>query len=99
MRVGVGGVEGDGSAVADERVFVPAQVVVDVPEIEVRFEAVRIEADRALVERLRLDELVARVVDVRQVHDRGDQLRIDDERLPVRRRSLLHVLRLPVVQT
>ena len=49
----------------------------DVAEVEVRLEAVRVEADRALVERLRLDQLVARVVDVGEVDDRRHQVGID----------------------
>ena len=60
VRVGIAGVERDGVAIAAQRAVVPAEIVLDVAEIEVRLEAIGVEADRALVERLRLDELVAR---------------------------------------
>ena len=70
----------------------------DVAEVEVGLEAVRIQADGTLVERLRLDHLVARVVDVREIDDRRHEIGIDDERLPVRRGRPLHIAVLAIVQ-
>ena len=55
MRVGVAGVQGDGVAIAHERTLVAAEIVVNVAEVEVRFEAFRVERDGALVQRLGLD--------------------------------------------
>ena len=70
----------------------------DVAEIEVRLEALGVEPDRALVERLGLDQLVARVVDVREVDDRGHQVRIDHERLAIRRGGFRHPMIVPIVE-
>ena len=64
------------------------EVVVDVAEIEVRLEEIRFEADRALVERLRLGELVAAVMDVGEIDQRRDQIRIELQRLAIRGRRL-----------
>ena len=70
----------------------------DVPEVEVRLEAVGVETDRPLVEGLGFDHLVARVVNVGQVDDRRHQIGIDHERLPVRRGRSLHVPIFAVVE-
>ena len=70
----------------------------DVAEVEVGLEAVRLQPDRALVERLRLDHLVARVVDVGEVDDSRHEIGVDDERLPVRRGRLLHVPLVAIVE-
>ena len=64
MRVGIRGADADRDPVVLERVEIPAEIVMDVTQVEVRLEALRIEMQGALVERLRLDELVAPVVDV-----------------------------------
>ena len=48
-----------------------------------RLEEIGIEADRALVERLRFGELVLAVVNVGEVDQRGHKVRIDLERLPI----------------
>jgi hypothetical protein len=61
----------------------------DVAEIEVRLEAVRLERDGALVEGLGFNQLVASVMNIREIHERGHEVWIDDQRLPVRRRRLL----------
>ena len=71
----------------------------NVPQVEVRLEALRLEADRPLVERLGLDHLVARVVEVGEVDDRRDEVRIDHQGSPVRRRGSLHRPFVPVVET
>ena len=63
-----------------------------------RLEEVRFEADGALVQRLRFDELVAAVVDVREVDDRGHEVRIELERLAVRLRRILARQLAPVVE-
>ena len=68
------------------------------PEIEVRLEEIGLEADGALVERLRFDELVPAVVDVRQVDQRRDEIRIEFERLPVRGGGLLELGLVAVVE-
>ncbi len=68
------------------------------PEVEVRLEEIRLEADRALVERLRLGELVAAVVDVGEVDERGDEIRIELERLAVRRGRLLQLRLVAIVE-
>ena len=83
VRIGVGGIEGHGVAVAGQRALVPPQVVQDVSKVEVRLEAIRLEADRPLVERLRLDQVIMRVVDVREIDDGGHEIGIDDQRLPI----------------
>ncbi len=70
----------------------------NVAEIEVGLEAVRIEADRPLVKSLRFDHLVARVVDVGEIDDRRHEIGIDDERLPIRCSRPLHVSLLAIVQ-
>ena len=57
--------------------------MVDVAQIEMCFEEVRLEADRAFVERLRLHELVAAVVDVRQIDERRDETWIVLQRLSI----------------
>src|SRR5262245_28369290 len=49
-------------------------------------EEVGLEADRALVERLRLDQLVAAVVNVRQIDERRAEIRIELQRLSICRR-------------
>ena len=49
-----------------------------------RLEEIGLEADRPFVQRLRLDQLVAAVVDVGEVDERGDQYGIVLERLAVR---------------
>jgi hypothetical protein len=54
MRVGVGRVEPQRVAVARLRLRVAAEVMEDVAKVEVRLEDVRLERDRALVERLSL---------------------------------------------
>ena len=48
-----------------------------------RLEEIGIEADGALVERLRFGELVLAVVNVREIDQRGHQIRIDLERLSI----------------
>ena len=63
------------------------------PEVEVRLEHVGLEHDRALVERLRLGDLVARVVDVGEVDQRRHQVRIDLQRPAVGGGRLLEILR------
>ena len=68
------------------------------PEVEVRLEALRLEPDRALVERLGLDHLVARVVQVGEVDDPGDEIGIDHQRPPIGRRRLLHRPLVAIVQ-
>ncbi len=40
-------------------------------------EEIRLEADGALVQRLRFGKLVAAVMDVGQIDQRGDQMRIE----------------------
>ena len=68
------------------------------PEVEVRLEHLGLERDGALVERLRLGDLVARVVDVGEIDQRRHEIRIDLERAPVGRGSPLEILRIPVVE-
>ena len=70
----------------------------NVPEVEVRLETLRIEEDRPFVERLGLDQLVARIVDVGKVHDRRNEIRIDDQRLAVGGCRLLHLAAVAIVQ-
>ena len=77
---------------------VPAEVVVDVAEVEVPLEDVGIEADGALVERQRLDQLVVGVVDVGEVDERGHQRGVDLERPAVRQRRPSLVGRAAVVE-
>ena len=77
MRFGIGRVDGQRFAVGVDGLRKPGQIVMDVAEVEVGLEAIGVQADRLLVERLGLDQLVALVVDVRQVHDGGHELRIE----------------------
>ena len=62
MRLGVLGVDRERIAVRPDGLGVARQIVVNVTEVEVRLEAVGIEADRALVDRFCFEELVARRV-------------------------------------
>ena len=78
VRVGVAGVQRDSLSIASQRTIEAPEIMLDVSEVEVCFETLGVEADRSFVECLRLDELVARVADVGQVDNRGDQIRIDD---------------------
>jgi hypothetical protein len=71
------------------RVAVAAQIVVDVAEVEVRLEEAVVEADRALVERLRLGQFVPGVAQVGQVDERGDQIGIVVQRLAIGDRRFL----------
>ena len=58
----------------------------------------RIERDGALVERLRLGQLVTRIADVREVDQRRDQIRIFFERAAIGLDRLVHPLGRPIVQ-
>ena len=57
----------------------------DVAEVEVGLEALGVDPNRLLVERLGLDQLVALVVDVRQVDERRHELRVEQHGPPVGR--------------
>ena len=70
----------------------------DVPEVEVRLEEVRLERNRPFVERLRLDHLVVGVVDVGEIDERRHQLRVALERLAVERRRLIERRVVPIVE-
>ena len=83
MRIGVAGIQLQRLAITGLRFAEAPQVVVDVAEIEMRFEEVGLETDGALVQRLRFRELVAAVMNVRQVDERRRQRRIDFERPPI----------------
>ena len=98
MRVGVVRVETERLPVAGLRLGEAAEVVIDVAEIEVRFEEVGLEADRALVQRLRFGELVAAVVDVREVDERRDEIGIELERLSIGGRRLFERRFVAIVQ-
>jgi hypothetical protein len=74
---------------------VPPQIVVDVAEVEVRLEEVVIETQGAFIERLRLGQFVARIADVGEVDDRGDQVRIVVQRLAVGARRFLLPIGVP----
>ena len=63
-----------------------------------RLEEIGLEADRALVQRLRLGELVAAVVDVREVDQRRHEIRIELERLPIGGRRLLELRLVAIVE-
>ena len=76
----------------------PAQVVVDVAEVEVRLEEAVVEPDRPLVERLRLGQLVPRVAEVGQVDDRRHQVGLVVQRAPVGRGGFLLTLGRAVVE-
>src|SRR5207249_3666882 len=89
MGVRVERVQPQRLAVAGLRVGKAAEIVIDVPEVEVRLEEIGLERDRALVERLRLHELVAAVVNVREIDERGYEMRIQRQRLAIRHRSFL----------
>src|SRR5262249_32441865 len=89
MRVGVGRVEPQRLPVAGLRFGEPSEVVVDVPEVEVRLEEVGLESDCPLVERLCLDQLVAAVVDVGQIDQRRNQIGIELERPAIVRRRVV----------
>src|SRR5579862_9356136 len=91
MRVRVARVETQRFAIATLRLGKANEVVIDIPEIEMRFEEVRLESDGALVERLRLGELVAAVVNVGEIDQRRHEVRIELERLAVRCRSLVEI--------
>ena len=73
----------DSIAIADEGTPVAAEIVMDVAEVEERLEALGIHPHGFFVQRFRFDELVALVADVREVHDRGHQVRIEQQRPPV----------------
>ena len=68
------------------------------PRLKCASKYVRIEQDRALVEGLRLGQLVARVADVGEVDERRHQIRIVFERAAVGLRRLLLPLRRPIVE-
>jgi len=53
---------------------------VDVAEVEVSLEHVRLEDNRAFVQRHRLDEVLFDVVNVREVDERGHEPRVDLQR-------------------
>jgi hypothetical protein len=84
VGVGVERIESQRLAVAGLRFVEPSEIVINVAEIEVGFKEVGLEIDRLFVERLGLGQFVSTVVDVGEVNDRGDQTRIELERLPVR---------------
>ena len=63
-----------------------------------RLEEIRLEADRTLIERLRIRELVASVVDVGQVDQGGHEIRIQLQRLSIRGRGALEFRLVPIVQ-
>ena len=98
MRIGIERIQAERLAVATLRFREAPQVVVDVAEIEVRLEEVGLETDRALVERLGLDQLVVAVMDVRQVDERRDQVRIELERLAIGGGRLFLPIRPAVVE-
>ena len=89
MGVGVERVQPQRFAVAGLRVGEPAEIVVDVAEVEMRLEEIRLQTDRAFVERLRLGECVEAVVNVREVDERRNEIRIELQRLTVRGRRLV----------
>ena len=72
--------------------------MIDVAEVEVRFEEIRLESDRALVERLCFGQLVASVMDVRQVDERGDEVGVMFQRLAIRDRGIFDVRVVAVVE-
>ena len=72
--------------------------MLDVSEIEVRLKRLGVEPDGSLVERLRFDQFVAGVPDVREIDERGHEIRINDERPPVRGRRRFHVPFVPIVE-
>jgi hypothetical protein len=65
-----------------------AKVVIDVAQIEMRFEEIGLQADRALVQRLGLGQLVATVVDIRKIDERRHEIRIQFQRLAIFEQSL-----------
>src|SRR5262249_41375447 len=74
MRVRVDRVQPQRIAIAGLRFAVTPEVVKDVSQVEVAFEDIWFERDRSLVQRLRLGDLVSRIVDVREVDDRRHQI-------------------------
>ena len=97
MGVRIEGVQAKRVAVAGERLGVPAEVVQDVAKVEVRLEHVGVERDRALVQCLGFRDLVARVVDVGEVDQRGHEVRIQLQRAPVAAHGLVIPLGISVV--
>ena len=98
MGIRVGRVQPQRVAVADLRFDVTSEVVKDVAQVEVRLEHIGLEGDCAFVERLRLGNLVARVVNVRQVDDRGNEVRVNFERTPVCPGSIVELAGVPAVE-
>ena len=74
------------------------EVVINVAEVEVRLEEVRLEANRALVQRLRFRQLVMAVVNVREVDQRRDEIRIVFQRFPIRSSRFVLTAFIPIVE-
>ena len=72
--------------------------MVNVSEVEVRFEKIGFERDCMLVQRLRFDDLIPAVMHIRQVDQAGDETRIEFERFPIRGGCLLELQLVSVVE-
>ena len=83
MCVRIRGVQPESVAVTGLRFGIPSEVMKNISEVEVGLEHVWIERDPALVERLRLRDLVARVVNVRQIDQSGNEIGINLKRQAV----------------
>ena len=73
VRVGVERIEAQRFPITGLRVAESSEVVVDVAEVEMGLEEIRVEADRPFIECLCLAQLVPAVVDVRKIDQRGNQ--------------------------
>src|SRR5215470_15482715 len=98
VRVGVQRVEAQRLAVAGLRFGEAVQVVIDVSQIEVCFEEIRFEANRALIQRLCFSQIVATVMIFFFKQKTAYEIRIALECLPIREGRLLHVRLVAIVE-
>src|SRR5207253_2361390 len=98
VGVGVMRIQEQRFPVARLRVGEASEIVVDVTQVEMRFEEVGLEANRTLVEGLRFDELVMSVMNVRQVDQRRDKIRIELQSLSIGGRGSVALGLVAVVQ-
>ena len=94
MRIGVLGVEQQRFLVGLGGRVEPSRIVQHVGAVVVGFEVVGGKRDGLLVERKRFGQAVARVVEVAEIDQRGDQVRVGFEGAAV---ELLGLVRLLVV--
>src|SRR5262245_26875559 len=97
MRVRVERVERERLEIAGVCLREPSEIVVDVAQVKMRLEEIGLQTDRALVKRLSLRQLIAAVVNVGEVDERSNQVRVQLERLAICARCRFEVRLVPVV--